>query len=81
MLGEVAREDVIATAGLRTTAASRMLETFVPSYDATVTARLREAGAVVLQSTSGRGAQISVGANAAKGDLTAASAEEEKPDT
>jgi aspartyl-tRNA(Asn)/glutamyl-tRNA(Gln) amidotransferase subunit A len=41
-------KDMICTAGLRTTAASRILERFVPPYDATVTARLRAAGAVVV---------------------------------
>src|SRR5262245_8232937 len=41
-------KDIICTAGVRTTAASRILERFVPSYDATVVARLRRAGAVVV---------------------------------
>jgi aspartyl-tRNA(Asn)/glutamyl-tRNA(Gln) amidotransferase subunit A len=41
-------KDVICTAGVRTTAGSRILERFVPAYDATVTARLRAAGAVVV---------------------------------
>jgi aspartyl-tRNA(Asn)/glutamyl-tRNA(Gln) amidotransferase subunit A len=39
-------KDVILTRGLRSTAASRILGDFVPSYDATVTHRLLEAGAV-----------------------------------
>jgi aspartyl-tRNA(Asn)/glutamyl-tRNA(Gln) amidotransferase subunit A len=41
-------KDVICTAGIRTTCASRILETFVPPYDATAVARLRAAGAVFL---------------------------------
>ncbi len=41
-------KDNFCTAGLRTTCASRMLEHFVPSYDATAVARLTQAGAVLL---------------------------------
>ncbi len=41
-------KDVICTAGVPTTAGSRILGAFVPSYDATVVARLRQAGAVIV---------------------------------
>jgi aspartyl-tRNA(Asn)/glutamyl-tRNA(Gln) amidotransferase subunit A len=41
-------KDNMATRGVATTCGSRMLEGFVPPYDATVVARLREAGAVML---------------------------------
>ncbi len=39
-------KDVIAVTGQPLTASSRMLQTFVSPYDATVTQRLREAGAI-----------------------------------
>jgi aspartyl-tRNA(Asn)/glutamyl-tRNA(Gln) amidotransferase subunit A len=48
----MALKDVICTRGVLTTCSSRMLENFVPPYDATVTRRLREAGAVLLGKTN-----------------------------
>ena len=41
-------KDNFCTAGMRTTCASRMLEHFVPPYDATAVAKLNEAGAILL---------------------------------
>jgi aspartyl-tRNA(Asn)/glutamyl-tRNA(Gln) amidotransferase subunit A len=41
-------KDIFCVRGMRTTCASRILENFVPPFDATVIVRLREAGAVFL---------------------------------
>src|SRR5712664_653817 len=41
-------KDVLCTRGVRTTCGSKILESFVPPYDATVVARLFAAGAVLL---------------------------------
>jgi aspartyl-tRNA(Asn)/glutamyl-tRNA(Gln) amidotransferase subunit A len=48
----LALKDVIVTEGIPTTCASRILEGWVPPYDATVTRKLREAGIVILGKTN-----------------------------
>jgi aspartyl-tRNA(Asn)/glutamyl-tRNA(Gln) amidotransferase subunit A len=48
----IAVKDVLATRGVATRCGSRILEGFVPPYDATAVARLREAGAVILGKTN-----------------------------
>ena len=48
----IAHKDIFCAAGSRTTCGSRMLANFVSPYDATVVARLRAAGAVVLGKTN-----------------------------
>jgi aspartyl-tRNA(Asn)/glutamyl-tRNA(Gln) amidotransferase subunit A len=41
-------KDCLSTVGVRTTCSSKILENYVPRYDATVIARLRDAGAVLV---------------------------------
>jgi aspartyl-tRNA(Asn)/glutamyl-tRNA(Gln) amidotransferase subunit A len=48
----LAHKDIFCTEGLRTTCGSRMLDRFVSPYDATVVAKLKDAGAVLLGKTN-----------------------------
>lgn len=45
-------KDLFATRGIRTTAASRMLENFVPEYESTVSQKFIDAGTVLLGKTN-----------------------------
>ncbi|HWZ33954.1 MAG TPA: Asp-tRNA(Asn)/Glu-tRNA(Gln) amidotransferase subunit GatA [Bryobacteraceae bacterium] len=48
----IAIKDVIVTRGVRTTCGSRLLETYVPPYDATVVSRIELAGGVIIGKTN-----------------------------
>ncbi|MDR3441338.1 Asp-tRNA(Asn)/Glu-tRNA(Gln) amidotransferase subunit GatA [Telmatospirillum sp.] len=48
----IGMKDLFCTEGVRSTACSRILENFVPTYESTVSGKLKDAGAVVLGKTA-----------------------------